>query len=203
MGVKNKEEELSQKIETLKKKAIKDIPLKTKELNRLFNKKDYNKAKKEAKNILNWADTIDEYLEYRKNALRILLQIYSSEKDYDRIIITFEDYKEIGYSDKNCTDIYEKAKKEKDKKKRQENIAKMRAVRDASLFAMNLMLIARFFNLETHPMEGFNEKLLREFLNIEDYKEIPLIIAIGYKDLTKELLPQGIRFPFSDFGKII
>ncbi|MCX7870769.1 MAG: nitroreductase family protein [bacterium] len=83
------------------------------------------------------------------------------------------------------------------------NNAKMRAVRDASLFAMNLMLIARFFNLETHPMEGFNEKLLREFLNIEDYKEIPLIIAIGYKDLTKELLPQGIRFPFSDFGKII
>lgn len=83
------------------------------------------------------------------------------------------------------------------------NNAKMRAVRDASLFAMNLMLIARFFNLETHPMEGFNEKLLREFLNIEDYKEIPLIIAIGYKDLTKELLPQGVRFPFSDFGKII
>ncbi len=83
------------------------------------------------------------------------------------------------------------------------NNAKMKAVRDASLFAMNLMIIARFFNLETHPIEGFNEKLLRDFLNIEDYKEIPLIIAIGYKDSNKELLPQGIRFPFSDFGKII
>ncbi len=83
------------------------------------------------------------------------------------------------------------------------NNAKMRAVRDTSLFAMNLMIIARFFNLETHPIEGFNEKLLRDFLNIEDYKEIPLIIAIGYKDPNKELLPQGIRFTFSDFGKII
>ena len=81
--------------------------------------------------------------------------------------------------------------------------AKMRAVRDTSLFAMNIMTIARFFGLETHPMEGFNEQLLREFLNIEDYKEIPIIIAIGYKDPTKNLLPRGIRFPFRDFGKII
>jgi putative NAD(P)H nitroreductase len=81
--------------------------------------------------------------------------------------------------------------------------AKMRAVRDASLFAMNIMTIARFFGLETHPMEGFNEQLLREFLNIEDYKEIPMIISIGYKDPTKNLLPRGIRFSFSDFGKII
>jgi putative NAD(P)H nitroreductase len=79
----------------------------------------------------------------------------------------------------------------------------MRAVRDASLFAMNIMTIARFFGLETHPMEGFNEQLLREFLNIEDYKEIPMIISIGYKDPTKNLLPRGIRFSFSDFGKII
>ncbi len=81
--------------------------------------------------------------------------------------------------------------------------AKMRAVRDTSLFAMNIMIIARFFGLETHAIEGFNEQLLREFLNIEDYKEIPMIIAIGYKDPTKNLLPRGIRFPFSDFGKII
>jgi putative NAD(P)H nitroreductase len=81
--------------------------------------------------------------------------------------------------------------------------AKMRAVRDTSLFAMNIMTIARFFGLETHPMEGFNEQLLREFLNIEDYKEIPMIIAIGYKDPTKNLLSRGTRFPFSDFGKII
>ncbi|MGC8815110.1 MAG: nitroreductase family protein [bacterium] len=83
------------------------------------------------------------------------------------------------------------------------NNAKMRAVRDASLFAMNIMIIARFFGLETHPMEGFNEKMLREFLNIEDYKEIPLIISIGYKDPNKTLLERSIRFPFSDFGKII
>lgn len=80
--------------------------------------------------------------------------------------------------------------------------AKMRAVRDSSLFAMNIMIIARFFGLETHPIEGFNEKILREFLNIEDYKEIPLIISIGYKDPNKNLLERGIRFPFSDYGKI-
>ena len=80
---------------------------------------------------------------------------------------------------------------------------KVKALRDTALFAMNIMIVARYFGLETHPIEGFNESELRKFLNIEDYKDIPLIISIGYKDKSRELLPQLIRFEFETFGKII
>lgn len=34
---------------------------------------------------------------------------------------------------------------------------KIFAVKNASLFAMNLMIAARGFGLETHPMDGFDE----------------------------------------------
>jgi hypothetical protein len=49
----------------------------------------------------------------------------SSEKDYDRIIFTFEEYKLIGFKDKNCVDIYEKAKREKKLKEKNEIIGKI------------------------------------------------------------------------------
>jgi len=78
-----------------------------------------------------------------------------------------------------------------------------KAVRDTALFGMTIMITARAFGLETHPMEGYDEQKLKEFLNIEDYKVVPMIIAIGYKDPSKELLPRAYRFKFEEFGKII
>ncbi|MFN4013135.1 MAG: nitroreductase family protein [Aquificaceae bacterium] len=78
-----------------------------------------------------------------------------------------------------------------------------KAVRDTALFGMTIMITARAFGLETHPMEGYDEQKLKEFLNIEDYKVVPMIIAIGYKDPSKELFPRAYRFKFEEFGKII
>jgi len=112
-GQVGKKSNFEEKLKNLEEKAIRNIPLRTKNLNRLFNDKNYDEAKKEARKILNWVYEDEEYEEYSKNALRVLLQILSSEKDYDRVILTFEDYKRIAYRDKNCVDIYEKAKKEK------------------------------------------------------------------------------------------
>lgn len=109
----DKKSSFIRKIRNLERKAMRDIPSRTKELNRLFNNKNYEEAKKEARKILNWVYEDEEYEEYSKNALRVLLHILSSEKDYDRVILTFEDYKTIGYRDQNCVDIYEKAQKMK------------------------------------------------------------------------------------------
>ncbi len=81
--------------------------------------------------------------------------------------------------------------------------ARKKAIRDASLFAMNLMITARAYGLETHPMEGYDEGKLREFLNIEDHLEVVMIVAIGYKDPSKTLLPRAYRFKFEEFGRII
>ncbi|MEJ7620798.1 MAG: nitroreductase family protein [Aquificaceae bacterium] len=78
-----------------------------------------------------------------------------------------------------------------------------KAVRDTALFGMTIMITARAYGLETHPMEGYDEARLKEFLQIEDHKVVPMIIATGYKDPSKELLPRAYRFKFEEFGKII
>ncbi len=78
-----------------------------------------------------------------------------------------------------------------------------KAVRDTALFGMTIMIVARAYGLETHPMEGYDETKLKEFLQIEDHKVVPMVIAIGYKDLSKELLPRAYRFKFEEFGKIV
>jgi Nitroreductase len=81
--------------------------------------------------------------------------------------------------------------------------AKLKAVRDSSLFAMNFMITARCFGFETHPMEGFDDKKLRDFIKLPDYKIITMVIAIGYKDQSKKLLPRAFRYSFEDFVKLL
>jgi Nitroreductase len=81
--------------------------------------------------------------------------------------------------------------------------AKLKAVRDSSLFAMNFMITARCFGFETHPMEGFDDKKLRDFIKLPDYKIITMVIAIGYKDQSKKLLPRSFRYSFEDFVKLL
>ncbi|WP_237698592.1 MULTISPECIES: nitroreductase family protein [unclassified Hydrogenobaculum] len=81
--------------------------------------------------------------------------------------------------------------------------AKLKAVRDSSLFAMNFIITARCFGFETHPMEGFNDKKLRDFIKLPDYKIITMVIAIGYKDQSRKLLPRAFRYSFEDFVKLL
>jgi Nitroreductase len=81
--------------------------------------------------------------------------------------------------------------------------AKLKAVRDSSLFAMNFMITARCFGFETHPMEGFDDKKLIDFIKLPDYKIITMVIAIGYKDQSKKLLPRAFRYSFEDFVKLL
>jgi tetratricopeptide (TPR) repeat protein len=121
----DQKESFKKKLKNLENKAIRDIPLRIRKLNKLFNDKNYDEAKREARKILNWAYEDEEHEECSKNALRVLLQILSSEKDYDRVILTFEDYKLVGFKDKNCIDVYEKAKREKKLKERDEIIGKI------------------------------------------------------------------------------
>lgn len=156
---KDKEEKFFMKLKNLEDKAIRDVPFRVKNLNRLFNSKNYQQAKKEARKILNWINGDDENVEYALSALRVLMQILSSEKDYQRVILTFEDYKEIAYKDKNCVDIYEKAKREKIKEERQNIIS-------------NIM-----FNIQECELEL--RKLVLWTLDYEEEKLIQLVKAKG------------------------
>ena len=67
------------------------------------------------------------------------------------------------------------------------------ACKNTGFFAMALMLAARSLGLETHPMDGFDHDGVRQEFHIPDQYWIPLLIAVGYFDKTKELAPPKWR----------
>jgi len=76
---------------------------------------------------------------------------------------------------------------------------KLFAVKNTSLFAMNLMLAAKGLGLETHPMDGFDEDCLKKEFNIPADKIIPMLITVGYLRQGITLLPRAFRRKIEDF----
>ncbi len=76
---------------------------------------------------------------------------------------------------------------------------KIFAVKNASFFAMSLMIAARAFEYETHPMDGFDEDAVKREFGIPQDKIIPLLIAIGKLRKGVSLLPRAFRRKFDDF----
>ncbi len=73
------------------------------------------------------------------------------------------------------------------------------AVKNASLFAMSLMIAAMGHGLSTHPMDGFNESKVKEAFGIPGRFVIPMLIAVGYLRDGVSLLPRGLRRPLEEF----
>ncbi len=75
------------------------------------------------------------------------------------------------------------------------------AIKNTSLFAMNLMLVAKGLGLDTHPMDGFDEECIKREFNIPDNKIIPMLIAVGYLRKGVNLLPRAWRRDIMEFVK--
>ena len=52
--------------------------------------------------------------------------------------------------------------------------------------------------LDTHPMDGFDHDGVRKEFNIPENYWIPLLLAIGYFDEKKQLLPPKWRKSFDE-----
>lgn len=78
---------------------------------------------------------------------------------------------------------------------------KIFAVKNTSLFAMNLMIAAKGLGLETHPMDGFDEECIKKEFNIPAGKIIPMLIAVGYLRSGITLLPRAFRRDVNEFVK--
>jgi len=76
---------------------------------------------------------------------------------------------------------------------------KIFAVKNTSLFAMNLMITAKGLGLETHPMDGFDEECIKKEFNIPNDKIIPMIIAVGNLRAGVTLLPRAFRRNIEEF----
>lgn len=78
---------------------------------------------------------------------------------------------------------------------------KIFAVKNTSLFAMNLMIAAKGLGLETHPMDGFDEECVKKEFNIPADRIIPMLIAVGYLRSGITLLPRASRRDINEFAK--
>ncbi len=76
------------------------------------------------------------------------------------------------------------------------------ATRNASLFAMTLMLVAKSKGISTHPMIGFNEDAVKKLYSLPEDRTVVMLISMGYFDDAKELLPREKRFSFDEIVKI-
>jgi len=72
------------------------------------------------------------------------------------------------------------------------------AMRNAGLFAMSFMLAAKDSGVDTHPMDGFEQDKVKEAFNIPERYEVAMLIAVGYHDDKKTLLPRLNRKNFED-----
>jgi len=75
------------------------------------------------------------------------------------------------------------------------------AVKNTALYAMNIMLAAQGFGLETHPMDGFDEEAIKKEFHIPPEKIIPMLIAVGSLRQGITLLPRAFRRNISEFVK--
>lgn len=75
---------------------------------------------------------------------------------------------------------------------------KEEAIRNASLSAMQFMLIAKSKGWDTCPMIGFNSEQIRAVLNIPERYHITLMMTIG-KEKTNHPRPRGYRKPVGEF----
>jgi nitroreductase len=73
------------------------------------------------------------------------------------------------------------------------------AVKNTAFFAMSIMIISKFFGLDTHPMDGIDEEEIKKNFNIDTYKIVPLLIAIGYKKPDVKLTERAYRRSLEDF----
>jgi nitroreductase len=72
------------------------------------------------------------------------------------------------------------------------------ACKNAGFFAMALMFAAKHLGLDTHPMDGFDHDAVRKEFQIPENYWIPLLMAVGYFDVTKTLLPPKWRKTYDE-----
>jgi nitroreductase len=72
------------------------------------------------------------------------------------------------------------------------------ACKNAGFFGMSLMLAAKDAGLDSHPMDGFDVDGVKKAFNIPDQYWIPFLLAIGYFDKTKTLLPPKWRKSYDE-----
>jgi putative NAD(P)H nitroreductase len=119
------------------------------------------------------------------------------EENVDRVL---DSWQALGYMKPEMRDTYIGMAKtlydSEDSLKR-----KFFAVKNASLYAMGIMIAAQGLGLETHPMDGFDEDAIKKEFHIPSEKIIPMLITVGFLRQGTTLLPRAFRRDITEFVK--
>lgn len=74
---------------------------------------------------------------------------------------------------------------------------------NTGLFAMSIMYAAEYYGLNSHPVGGINFEGIKKDFNIEDEKEVVMLICLGYFNESKTLNPRKKRKSFEEIVEII
>ncbi|MFN3740517.1 MAG: nitroreductase family protein [Thermodesulfovibrionales bacterium] len=152
----------------------------------------------EKKKILRQCAFNQPKVEEASAVLILIADPLSVEENIERVLNSWQ---ELGYIKQEMRGVYRdmaaKLYGEPQDLKR-----KLFAVKNTALFAMTLMIAAKGFGLDTHPMDGFDEECIKKEFNIPEDKIIPMLIAVGYLRQGINLLPRAWRRDYKEFVKI-
>lgn len=151
----------------------------------------------ERKKVLRACAFNQSKVEEASAVLIIIADPQALEENIDRV---YESWVSLGYmTAEDAADSKDGARKfqgEPDSLRR-----KIFAVKNTSLFAMNLMIAAKGLGLETHPMDGFNEECVKKEFNIPAHTIIPMFVTVGWLRTGVELKPRAFRRDVKEFVK--
>ncbi|MBA2124229.1 hypothetical protein B9J78_04755 [bacterium Unc6] len=124
-----------------------------------------------------------------------MLIILADKNGYDRMNEIFDDMVEKGYH-------------KEEERQSLNGLARMLyggdmnsrglALRNAGLFTMSFMLVAKDMGIDTHPMDGFEQDRVKKAFNIPDRYEVAMLMAVGFYNKSNPLLPRLKRKDFEE-----
>lgn len=74
---------------------------------------------------------------------------------------------------------------------------------NAGLLAMSIMIAAKEYSVDTHPMSGIDFDGIHKEFGLNEAETVVMTLCMGYSDNTKELYPRRPRLSFDEITKII
>ncbi|WP_134687374.1 nitroreductase family protein [Brevibacillus migulae] len=137
------------------------------------------------------------YKQYKVKTASAAILVLGDTKAYEQTAAIYEGMKNLGILSKQ---EYDKMVEDTVRfyESRGEAFQKEEAIRNASLSAMQLMLIAKEKGWDTCPMIGYDPEKMAQILHIPERYVPVMLITMGKADLSSER-PRGYRKPTSEF----
>jgi len=74
---------------------------------------------------------------------------------------------------------------------------------NASLLAMSLMIAAKDYGVDSHPMSGIDFEGIQKGFGLKESETVVMLICLGYFDASKQLYPRRPRRSYDDITSVI